>query len=545
MKQIIYVLLLLQSLGISAQDTGIILKINPFGNDVTKQRLKYGTMVKFRISNVNSFKIEGTNSVSKQSISFDVPAAFSQPLADNSGGIAATQMNNLIKEKEDSSKLLANIIQLKGSSIREFADMKTAVGVQSLTSKFSKNIKKLEDEIKILAVKKKKLDAEIIALQDKAMQDIKLMDSKSAFIVSYNCFMTSLNKIALYVDIDAFIDSLLKETYVRDTETFKTNLDNYMTNINDDNGNINLLRGKCKKALEDITTCYINAKSAYEDLSEQIKAKEVKLSGELISGDKAIKLKIDNSVATIKMENKFEKEFQFLSAKFEAINSENKRTEIINKANTGVNYYYKVRNCSFEVLTDGQQLNDDVITIIPKLKDLKGNIVKEFNPITFKTYGGWKIDFSSGYLLSFKGDENYTNLYDNSGIIGVQKNKTDHLKHAIGALFNAYPRTGRDINMGLSVGISVPTDGTSIGFYGGLSALMLEKNRLVLTVGAAFNKIKLLNTGNLVRESAKEKITGKETYEFSNKDFKEIKYDDVYRPAFFIGITYNVFTVKK
>lgn len=544
MKQLIYAFLLLQSLGISAQDTGTILKLNPFGNDVTRQRLKFGTMVKFKILHINSFKIEGTNSVSKQSISFDVPAAFSQPLADDSGGSAATQLDNLIKEKEDSSKLLANIIELKGLSIKEFARMKVA-GVQSATSKVSKKIQVLDDEIKMLAERKNELDAEIIALKNKARQDINFMDSKSAFIANYNCFMTAINKIALYTAIDAFIDSLLKDTYVPDTETFKTNLDDYMASINDEDGNINLLRGKCRKALNDITTCYINAKSAYEKLYEQIKSMEVKLSGELISGDKVIKLKIGNPVATIKTENKFEKEFQFLAAKFEAINSENKRTEIINKANTGVDYYYKVRNCSFEVLTDGQQLNDDVITITPKLKDLKGNIVKEFNPVTFKTYGGWKIDFSSGYLLSFRGDENYTNLYDSSGITGVQKNKTDHLKHAIGALFNVYPRTGRDFNMGLSIGISVPTDGTSIGFYGGLSALMLEKNRLVLTAGAAFNKIKLLNTGNLLRELEQGKITGKETYKFSNKDFKEIKYDDVYRPAFFIGITYNLLTVKK
>jgi len=144
---------------------------------------------------------------------------------------------------------------------------------------------------------------------------------------------------------------------------------------------------------------------------------------------------------------------------------------IINNVNNGVDYYNKVHNCKFEVYTDAEQLNDDQITITPKLKNAKGHIIKEYNPVKIKTYGGWKVDFSSGYLLSFKGDENYTNLYDTSGIIGVQKNRSDNLKHSIGALLNAYSRNGKDFNVGLSVGVSLPTDGTNIGFFWGVSAL--------------------------------------------------------------------------
>src|SRR5690606_13258879 len=170
-----------------------------------------------------------------------------------------------------------------------------------------------------------------------------------------------------------------------------------------------------------------------------------------------------------------------LIAKYDTINSNNKRTNIINKTNAGIDYYHRVQNAKFEVYTDAQQLNDDKITITPKLKNAKGDIIKEYNPVEIKTFGGWKVDVSTGYLLSFKSDENYTNLYDDEGLSGVQKNSSENLKHTIGALFNAYRRTGRDVNFGLSLGFSIPTDGSSIGFYGGGSILFLEKNRLVMT----------------------------------------------------------------
>ena len=54
-------------------------------------------------------------------------------------------------------------------------------------------------------------------------------------------------------------------------------------------------------------------------------------------------------------------------------------------------------------------------------KNSKGEVLKEFKPVKIPTYGGLKVDFSSGYFLSFKGDENYTNLYDSAGVFGIQK----------------------------------------------------------------------------------------------------------------------------
>ncbi|MGN6540300.1 MAG: hypothetical protein ACTHKY_05775 [Ginsengibacter sp.] len=61
----------------------------------------------------------------------------------------------------------------------------------------------------------------------------------------------------------------------------------------------------------------------------------------------------------------------------------------------------------------------------------------------------------------------------------------------------------------------------------------------MLTAGIAYNKMHMFNTDNLSIDPASEKISGKQTYKFSNADYKEI---NVYRPAGFIGITYNFST---
>jgi hypothetical protein len=86
-----------------------------------------------------------------------------------------------------------------------------------------------------------------------------------------------------------------------------------------------------------------------------------------------------------------------------------------------------------------------------------------------------------------------------------------------------------------SVGLSI-NDDANAGFYLGASALFTESNRLVLTTGVSFIKVKRLNTSNLALNST----AG--NYDFSNATDTEIKYDDVSKPSFFIGITYNLFS---
>ena len=505
----------------------VFFEFNPYGADEVRSCQKFGTFVKFKINNVNPFKIEGSTSVVKKSIEFEVPAQFS--------GISASTTNDAEKVEDaanDQEKVMEILVNKK------VALTAALVRAKSKKGEIKKQITALNDEIA-------KLKSEIEILK-KIVDEKKLLSSlQTEFIENYNCFIKTLNRLRLYTSIEEYIDSLLQETFIPDPDVLKTSLTLYMKSINNDNDKIDLIINKCRDDLDNLTNCYINAKKSYEELAKQIKSEKVKLTGQLTNKEKDLEIKIDSAFASFELKKKFEKEFNFITAKFDVIHPETKRKEIFNKTSAGVYFYNRVIKSDFSVFTDGQQLDDDIVTITPKLKNRKGEVLKEFNPIKITTHGGVKVDFSSGYLLSFRGDENYTNLYDNSGIIGIQKNSTDNLRHAIGALAHVYKRSCRPVSIGGAVGISLPTDGARIGFYGGISALLLEKHRLVITLGISYIKTKMLNTANLIKNDAQQKLTGKETYLFANTDYKEIRYDDLYRPAFFFGLTYNIFSIKK
>lgn len=481
MKFAMYLSLLLISLNTQAQnckkckDSSIV--INPFGKDIIYSVCReLGTTIKFKITNVNPFKLEGITSAIRQSIDFDVPTQFSSiPKA------TETDKDTLKKADEKKTNKLAMIA-------------------------FENN-----------------------------------RDVKNDFIVNYNAFIQALNRLALFNSIQDYIDSNLQETYISDPDLLKSNLKSYITSINDNDPNAELIRAKTKMALNDLTDSYIKAKKAYEELAKSVTNDTVKITGTLANKDESVKIKLDDVSVSLKLKKYFEEEFQFIKKKFDIINSEKKRTEIINKSNAGIDFYNKVQKSNFEIHTDAHQVDDDIIILTPKLKNKKGEIIKEYNPVEVKAYGGVKVNFSTGYLLSFKGNENYRNLYDTSGIIGVQKNKTDDLTHALGALVHVYQRNCNSVNFGFTAGLSIPTDGVRIGFYTGVSALMLEKHRLVITAGASFIKTKILNTSNLTRANNRTE----ESYIFSNKDYKEIVYDELYKPAFFVGITYNLSQAKK
>lgn len=170
--------------------------------------------------------------------------------------------------------------------------------------------------------------------------------------------------------------------------------------------------------------------------------------------------------------------------------------------------------------------------ITPSLKDNSGKVVKEFNKITLRARGGIKVNFSTGYLLSFIGDENYAYYTQSDSVKGITKQAKNQITHAIGALCHVYKRICRDFTISGSAGLSITNDGT-VGFYTGLSGLFTEKNRLAFTVGASAIKIKQLNTGNL-------KDLGNGKYDFLTPSNTSINYDNLYRTSFFIGITYNI-----
>jgi hypothetical protein len=108
------------------------------------------------------------------------------------------------------------------------------------------------------------------------------------------------------------------------------------------------------------------------------------------------------------------------------------------------------------------------------------------------------------------------------------------LKHSLGGLLHAYYNLKGSVDIGTSVGLSI-NDSANAGFYIGLSGFFTETNRLVLTTGISFVKVSKLNTTNLIYNDVTKE------YDFLNQSDTEIKYDEIYRPSFFVGISYNLF----
>ena len=167
------------------------------------------------------------------------------------------------------------------------------------------------------------------------------------------------------------------------------------------------------------------------------------------------------------------------------------------------------------------------------MKNKKGDVLRKIEDLEIKTKQP-SIDFSTGYLFSFVGDENYELSVDNSGNAIALEGNDNNFTHALGGLMHVYNRSWfGGMAIGISPGLSLTTEG-DLGFYTGISTLFFGNNRLAITTGYSWVKKQKLNTSNLSYNNENR------YYEFRNSDLKEIKYDRVYDGAFFIGLTYNL-----
>ncbi len=231
--------------------------------------------------------------------------------------------------------------------------------------------------------------------------------------------------------------------------------------------------------------------------------------------------------------SKFKSEYEFIKKAYEELHKKENMKDLENKVNAGIRLFQKIENACFTIYGDAGQATGDVFTSKIALKNSKGDTLHAYKPITLRTKGEWKVNFSSGYLLSFKGNESYSSFRANdSSLTSIKEDNKNKLTHALGALVHVYPRGYRDIQPGFSAGLSVEDD-ADLGFYLGGSLLFTESNRFVFTVGVSMTKIDKLNTANLSDAN-----NGIRT--FISEDNTNINYDKVYRPGLFIGFTYNL-----
>lgn len=229
-----------------------------------------------------------------------------------------------------------------------------------------------------------------------------------------------------------------------------------------------------------------------------------------------------------------ESEWNLISTTYAKLSDETVRKELLQAMEAGRLLYAKIERTNFVLFTPVLKVDSDMMRLTPKLYSKKDTINIKGDYV-FRSRGGFKVNFSAGYLLSFRGDENFDLVKDTEGnSIGVKKGNTTGLTHALGGLVHIYPRGYRNLQPGFSLGISSSDDG-DLGFHAGLSLLATEsKNRIVLSAGVSFISLQKLNQGNLSRNEE----TG--NLEFRTPTDTEIRYDEVYQPSFFAGLTFNL-----
>ncbi|MCO6174470.1 hypothetical protein NHF50_05375 [Flavobacterium sp. NRK F10] len=358
-------------------------------------------------------------------------------------------------------------------------------------------------------------------------------DDTIDFTTVYKSFMEKYRDLLYYQNLENRLQMHLGDSvFIKNVDLVRENAANDYELIYS-GSDASSAKRNVRDRIKELVETYSKLTQLYADLNKDVKSGTFSFSGNLTSKEKE-KIKITDGVIKYADAKRFEKEFEYAKKIGEAV--EYKSDSIANKAFAGIDLYYRIKEEDFVYTTDAQQVTNDIIAITPELKSTDGKVKHTFNSYTLRTNGNIKVDFSTGYLLSFDGNENYSSFTNNDGDKEIKKSKADKITQALGVLMNVY---WNHSNMslpqfGFSFGASVSED-TNIGFYGGLSALFLEKNRLVFTAGLSFVKIDQLNTVNLthVNESG--------SYVFTNSADTEIRYDSVYKPAFFVGVTFNIF----
>lgn len=116
--------------------------------------------------------------------------------------------------------------------------------------------------------------------------------------------------------------------------------------------------------------------------------------------------------------------------------------------------------------------------------------------------GGWKVDFSTGVLMSGKFMNNhffgqelyYEGVYEDSRQSFIRQKQTGtRLLLSVGAFAHLYKRTGRQVSWAISPGLSTTTAFDGLLFHLGGSALLGRETRLVITLGGTFRESILLD----------------------------------------------------
>ncbi|WP_298221188.1 hypothetical protein [Flavobacterium sp.] len=511
----------------------------------TKTDVRYGSPLCIEVDGVNNFFVKSYSTYTPVNFDFNTKgftdikieekakdAAKSEPSKNNADA-------NIMSYNIEKSFKIDNQMWSLNAQIDRFENKSAP-----LTPEESEEVRKLKKELETLKTKKEELEKQNEELKSKNKALQKKFDSiynvtvkTQEFIGEFKKFQTHFSNIDKYTTLKNSLLNLVKKdsVFICDKNNFIARCSSTFISVYGSSDNHLQKKEMIINELAAIDASYTKLVSIYQQLNTLYKNSELKLSGELKDGKNS--LKFDKVKGSFETKYLFEDEMKKAKTINETYLIQENTRKMINEANEGIDLFDEIKNDSYTTTIISQNIYDDEADIEPQFTNSKGKCLFKYRSFKVRTYGNWKVNGSAGYFLNFISDDNYTlrkavetDSDSKAGVFGGSKNI---LKHSLGALLHAYYNFKGDIDMGLSVGLSI-NDNANAGFYFGLSTFVMEKNRLVITSGVSFVKVKRLNTANLaVNETQGD-------YDFTNAGDTEIKYDEVYRPSFFIGVSYNL-----
>jgi hypothetical protein len=139
---------------------------------------------------------------------------------------------------------------------------------------------------------------------------------------------------------------------------------------------------------------------------------------------------------------------------------------------------------------------------VPSTRTIKVNAV---------TYGGFKIDFSTGAFFNwgnnnFLGPKYFYEIPTDSTKIIREAGRTKSGLFSIGALMHVSYRTRSFLRPALSFGVSTTSGFNALNFHGGVSLILGKPgkaNRVILSYGITLREVDLLSSGYTVNSEGK------------------------------------------
>lgn len=506
-----------------------------------KRFIKYGTPLCIKVNHVNTFYMKGYSTYKPIHYDFSVKEFLAidndyTELSNKSGVIyKEDKIQGLVIELSKDEREF-NFKSYKLNALREriasgdFSDSDSMEVV-----KLEQEISELKTEIEEYKKKIENLTKDNQELQKKVEELLDIAQKTTGFKSRFSEFQDSFNKINLYTSLkNTLINQINRDSiFIENEENFKNRASSSYMAVYKDTTNHLQKKEQIIKELESIEQSFFEMSSLYQELNKQHKNDELTLSGELKQGKTV--LKFDKVSATIETNKQFEEEMSKAKAIYDSLSLPKNKLAIIAAAQEGIDLYDEIQAKEYTLMITSENIYGDEAEIKPQLKNSKGKVLHEYRTFEVKTYGNLKVNGSAGYFLNFISDDDYSlrlrKENDPNSQTGVIKNKGNVIKNSLGALLHVYYNCKGDVKYGASAGLSI-NDDSDAGFYMGGSLFFTEKSRLVFTTGLSFQKVKRLNTANLIYDNG--------SYNFRNESDTEIRYNSIYKPSFFIGISYNL-----